>query len=189
MEYKRREDEDILEYKIRLGENKDLYNLSWEEIKDLLNFETGQNYGESAYRKSITNMLIGVEYQRSKSISNSDVDTLNELDEKLLEIKKEKVKLQTEKLEYNKWIREQARAEMFEDKIVKAIEKNMKPLEVPSRSVKVNESKDRASVLLISDIHYGKDVEIKGLKGEVLNGYSLKSLKENVELLDIVLQI
>lgn len=53
--------------KIRICSNKDIYNLNWEEIKELINKETGESKGESAYRKWFNNFIEGVEYQRERS--------------------------------------------------------------------------------------------------------------------------
>ena len=45
------------------------------------------------------------------------------LEEKKREIQKEKIKLQSEKTEYSKWLREDARSELFEEKLFNAIER------------------------------------------------------------------
>lgn len=48
---KKGKNENILEYKIRLCENKNALNLTWKDIAKLINKETGNNFGESSYRK------------------------------------------------------------------------------------------------------------------------------------------
>lgn len=190
MNTKRSTNEDIRDYKIRLAKNKDVYGLSWEDIAVLLNYETGNNYGESAYRKEIVPFLAGMNFQVEKSLGKSDSDLVNEIEEKTRELKKERVKVQTEKLEYNKWIREQSRMEMFEDNVVKAINDCMYPLDnIPKINDSDTDINDRASVLLISDMHYGKDYEIKGLKGEILNSYSPEIFEDRMwSLLETVVR-
>ena len=43
--------ESFKDYKIRLCKNKENYSLSWKDIAELLNKVSGNNFGESAYRK------------------------------------------------------------------------------------------------------------------------------------------
>ena len=43
--------ENFKDYKIRLCKNKDIYNLSWNMVADLLNSVSGNNFNESTYRK------------------------------------------------------------------------------------------------------------------------------------------
>ena len=114
MEWKRKSGEDLIDYKVRLAENKYIYKIDWYDIADLINKETGNTYGESAYRKEMTSFLKGKYYQMEKSLDKDDSDILNEQKETLKEIQKERVKIQTEKIEYRRWMRESARAEMFE---------------------------------------------------------------------------
>ena len=92
--HKRIDGESFIDYKVRLTENKDIYGLTWLQVCDILNEETGEKYTESAYRKEMTNFLRGKNYQIEKSLENSENgDTenqaiLDEINEKLLEIKK-----------------------------------------------------------------------------------------------------
>lgn len=44
-------DESDKQYMIRICSNKDIHNLTWNEVKDILNESTGENWGESKYRK------------------------------------------------------------------------------------------------------------------------------------------
>lgn len=47
----REQDETIKAYKLRLCRNKDLYEITWDKIAELINKETGDKFGESKYRK------------------------------------------------------------------------------------------------------------------------------------------
>lgn len=47
----REREETLLQYKIRICEDRERYGLTWEEVAQVLNEETGDNFGESKYRK------------------------------------------------------------------------------------------------------------------------------------------
>lgn len=64
---KRQENENYTDYFIRLAENKDSYELSWEAIAELLNFENGMKYSEGYYRRHWNGFNEGREYERKKS--------------------------------------------------------------------------------------------------------------------------
>lgn len=89
--------------------------------------------------------------------------------EKKRALEKEKIKVQTEKLELNRWMREEARDELIIEKITEAIEK-LEPLTLPEYIVP--DVKPRSWVLAFGDAHFGAEFSIKGLHGEILNQYS-----------------
>ena len=60
--YKRGINESILDYKIRLCDNKNTLNLKWKDIAELINKETGNQFGESAYRKWYNSFTEGRNY-------------------------------------------------------------------------------------------------------------------------------
>ena len=108
-------------------------------------------------------------YSACKDIFTTSNDVCKEIDVQKRELEKERKKLQTEKLEYNRWLRDNAREEMVEEGIYNAIS-NLKPLEVPkSRDIPIS---NRGAVLCLADAHFNTEFEIKGLFGEVLNSYS-----------------
>ena len=58
-------------------------------------------------------------------------EQLKELEFQKRELNKAKVKLQTEKLEYNRWLREEARDELITEKICNAIAA-LTPMDIPT---------------------------------------------------------
>lgn len=92
-------------------------------------------------------------------------------------LKKERIKLQTEKQEFNKWLREYSRDELIADHIVNAIN-NLKPLSIPGYIPPVHMR--REYLLTISDAHFGVEFEIKDLYGNILNEYSPEIFKERM---------
>ena len=85
------------------------------------------------------------------------------------EAEKELKKVQTEKLEYNRWLREEARDEMITDRICVSVS-SLTPLKVPDYIPPVHNA--RAYALIYSDEHYSAEFELKGLFGDIINAYS-----------------
>lgn len=159
-------------YRIRLYKNKELYGLNNVEIGKLCNEAFGVEWDESAHRKKTQNYLKG--YNDAKSELGSTEQQLQNMIEEnrqlKLEAQKELVKVQTEKLEYNKWVREDARDELFEAKVIESIKKYGN-ISNPPDDIPVTHSK-RNGLLCIADCHFGKEYTIYGLFDEVINQYS-----------------
>lgn len=66
---KRKKDEDYTDYLVRLFENKKIYELTSDDIANLLNFENGNSFGESTYRKEYASFNRGRIYERTKGES------------------------------------------------------------------------------------------------------------------------
>lgn len=139
----------------------------WSKIKDILNSRLGRNYNESTYRKRFAAYV-----EMKNACKNIDPDFTGDVTDVTVqkrELEKERKKLQTEKLEYNRWLRENAREEMIYEQINDGINK-LTPLEIPEpRAIK---EQNREAVLCLADAHFNTEFEIKGLFGEVLNSYS-----------------
>lgn len=176
--YKRKNGESEKAYIYRVCSMKDAIG-TWYDVRDILNAELGYNWTESAYRK---------QYQQGQAylIENQDMiyeqeEYLQKLRDERAELQKERYKLQTEKAEYNKWLREDARDDLFREKIIDAIVENVGtyPPIVPIPT-KRNE---RCGILCLADMHFGADFTIKGLKGETLNSYSPEIFYERMGVL------
>lgn len=138
--------------------------MNWEQLTNILNKELNKNESSSAYRKPYQNAK---KYKEEVFISDDYIEDLNEV---LRALKIEKAKLQTEKLENNKWLRELARDELITEKIVSAIE-NLKPLTIP-KTLLHEEHKNRDAVFCFGDAHYGAECKIIGIDEKVINEYS-----------------
>lgn len=166
---KRLESETDEQYFYRVCQMKDALGFTWPQMAEIFNEEFGCNKGDTAYRKK---------WAAFQEIFNANVDKLvgentylDELKQVKHELEKEKIKLQTEKLEYNRWLREEARNELIGEHIANAI-KTMPPLNIPKTIGPVFNNNERSAVLLIADPHYGAELSIKGLFGETLNEYN-----------------
>lgn len=174
------ENENELQYIWRTSEYVRDGKITWSGLTDEINARwrdpAGEPHrGESCYRKSVNNARA----YKADVFDKMNGDTYaNTLDEKRRELEKERKKLQTEKIEYNRWLRENARDELIVDKIVEAVNA-LEPLTIPEQRI-VFENSQKEGILVISDCHYGVEFEIKGLFGEVLNAYSPEIFHERM---------
>lgn len=139
----------------------------WERIAEILNEKFGLNYGSSAYRKPYQSYMRFK--QACKSVDPDFTGNTTEIDVKIRELQKERYKLQSEKLENNRWLRENARDELITEKIINAVG-SLEPLEIPDYIQPIGDNK--SYLLCLSDCHYGIEFEIKDLFGNVINSYS-----------------
>lgn len=107
-------------------------------------------------------------------------DILADIKEQKRELEKERKKLQTEKIEYNKWLREYARDEMIMESVCNSIS-SISPLEIPEYITPKTD--DKAYCLIFGDEHVGAEFEIKDLFGNIINAYSPEIFKERMWLM------
>ena len=77
--------------------------------------------------------------------------------------------MQTEKLEYNRWLREEARDELIREKICNEIRMNNS---IVSPQPLIVDKTSRSAVLAFGDEHFSTEFTIYGLYGEIINSYS-----------------
>lgn len=150
---------------------------SWQDVANILNELLGTEYTESKFRKQRQAFDKMLAANQSKFV-DSDAQ-LKEIEIQKRELEKAKVKLQTEKLEYARWIREDARDELFEEKVIESIKKYANILN-PPKDIPVKHSK-RNGLLCIADSHFGKEYTIYGLFDEVINQYSPEIFYQRME--------
>ena len=165
---RKKPDESIEQYLIRLGEKVETQELTWIQATELLNEASGEEYSEAKWRKDYASYLKWKDYLIKEIVQ--DDEYLQKINDASLELKKERIKLQSEKLEYNKMLREDARNELLEEKIFEAIN-NRPTIKVPEIIIKPN-NKKRDYLFPVADIHYGAKFQISGWFDEILNEYS-----------------
>ena len=184
MNFKQLPNESAYKWKERLclaKLNKEI-DLDWSEIVEVLGLECSSDH----LRKTAYGIKEASEY----AIANvSDDEYLKELDQKVVEVKKERMKLSTEKAEYNKYLRSIARVELWEEKVKDAIA-NLEPIQVPTM-LKSYPSGIKIGITGFADAHFGKEFTIRGLNGELLNEYNEEVFKARMwafqeELIHIV---
>ena len=168
MEYKRYENETEDELIYRICSQKEQIG-TWKEVRDILNNLLNYSYNESTYRKKYQyfNKLL---YANSSKFADSE-SQLETLREEKRELEKLKKQIQTEKIEYNKWLREEARDKLITEKIVNAIN-NQEKFDIPSPII-IDTISKREGLLCFGDEHVGTEFIVKGLFGETINEYNL----------------
>lgn len=180
--FHRNPNEGEVEYIFRVCSNKDLIG-SWDDIAKLLNKELNYEYTECKYRKDFASFKKLFEANRARLVDGQQ--QLDDIRNASNELRKERMRLQTEKMEYNNWLRENARDELIVEKIVGAIN-NLEPLAVPPVAYEYPVD-NKEYVLMFGDEHVGCEFEIRGLMGEVINAYSPEIFVERMmKLLDYV---
>lgn len=146
-----------------------LSDMDWSEIAEKYRIEWNGDSLRKAQQPPLLGGAFVREYYLWKNSQGKTEDYKNELTIQLRELQKEKAKIQTEKLEYNRWLREHARDELIMEHIVNAI-KELEPLSIPTEIVTHTSKQDYA--LLFGDEHFGVEFELKDLYGNILNKYS-----------------
>lgn len=142
--------------------------ISWGDVTSQMNIATGESYSADRYRK---------DWSRNKSeygILKSNTDELSEIDEKMIELQKERVKKQTIATKYNAIVREEARRELLFDEFKKSVEK-LTNVEPPKFNRLTQSTGSQIALLGISDIHYGKKFK------SVNNEYNIDIAKYRLE--------
>lgn len=151
-----------------LNSKKNNPEIEWQDVADF----RADYYGDLEHRDTVRKgSKLLLEYMDAgwdiKPSATTSVD-LGSASEKIA-IQKERIKIQTEKLELNKWIRELSRDELIADKIIEEIRK-LEPLKIPKYIEPVVNKK--SYLLAFGDAHYGIEFLINDLFGNTINEYS-----------------
>ena len=172
IKYKRMSDESNDDFWWRVCSNKDLdiYDLTWDEVGEILNRELDEEFTSSKWRKNYQMMKKGFDKAKTQNIDAEDV--LQDIELKKLEIKEERVRLSSLRSDLNKKVSNSARFGQWIDEVKEAI-KTVK-VDIPTYRGVITQNYDKDYLLTIADIHTGK-------KGESLNNYySLDVLQERM---------
>jgi len=172
---KRLENESELGYMARLYRSKLELGLSAIEINDIINAELNSKYAPSTTRCNSANYNVGwIEAIDKYANENTNDDYLKELEEKRVEIEKERKKLQATKIEYHRNLRKDSRFELFYENIRDSKDR----LPLPEfEDILINDSEEGEYVLSLADIHYGATFESEN------NIYSREEVKRRFEVL------
>ena len=161
IKFERLQDETDEELIYRICSQKDIIG-TWSEVALIINQLTGNDFGESTYRKKFQSFQKMLNANQSK-FTDSD-EQLKELEFQKRELDKAKVKLQTEKLEYNRWLREEARDELITEKICNAIAA-LTPMDIPTYIEPKHNP--RGFALVYGDEQFGIEYELRGFNQTV----------------------
>lgn len=185
MAYQKLSNENENQYILRICSMKEDQGWTWEDVASILNSSLGHNFGESKYRKQY--QCFNKMLKDNETTFFTEDEYLEKIRSERRELEKERKKIQTEKIEYNRWLREEAREELIAEHISDAI-RELPKLDVPN-IIAPNQNM-RTGILAFADPHYGKDLCIKGLFGETLNEYSPEIFEQRMwNLLSQTVQI
>lgn len=153
---KRLSEENEGQYIWRIGQAKDsgLITETWEQLAPRLNAELNieetEWRGESAFRKKYRVMQQAYDDVFSKRQSTTD-----DLDAKMRDIEKARIKLRDERTDYQRSLREDARRESFIELVERSMAKNIKPFDYKISPVI---DSDEDMIVCLSDMHAGIEV-------------------------------
>lgn len=182
----RKKNESYLSFSKRVTRALSNKTISYKEwAKSLLNENI---YGEENTRRCF------VFFEKFLSILENDeinnIQDENKLQEILIakkELEKERKKIQTINLEYNQYVRDVSRFELFNEKIKEAID-NM-PALIFSNTIQDKFNSKQTAVLCISDAHNGAEINMQTVFNEPINIYSPDILKKRLnKLADTVIK-
>lgn len=182
----RKKNESYLSFSKRVTRALSNKTISYKEwARSLLNENI---YGEENTRRCF------VFFEKFLSILENDeinnIQDENKLQEILIakkELEKERKKIQTINLEYNQYVRDISRFELFNEKIKEAID-NM-PALIFSNTIQDKFNSKQTAVLCISDAHNGVEINMQTVFNEPINIYSPDILKKRLnKLVDTVIK-
>ena len=148
-EFKKKDDESLDEYGLRIGTACDERRLTWEKAAEYLNDATGHENGECTYRKKYRSWRAGYDY----ALQHVHQDQLSA---EVQRIKVEQVKVRDERAAANKIYRDVARAESIRDLIAKTVvpyDKN------DFLNVVQYEHSNHDVIVCLSDLHTGAGID------------------------------
>lgn len=170
-------------YRIILGKARKEVKMSWQEIADMLCLGCS-----SEYLRKIAYGILGYDnYLKARKEEATEhyrgSEAFTELEEKELALRREKMRMQDQKRELNKLLREWARAEHLKEEIVAAVKDSAKDGDLHyEHKPMAASSSDREGALLLSDWHVGMVTD------NVANRYNEAVFDQRIhELLDYVI--
>lgn len=163
--------------------------LSDYDYAELAPYVYGQGYSADVARRMMYGSRKTIELLEKDCFKQNCADPIGD---KILELQKERKKIQTEKIELDRMIREFSRDELIFEKLESAIS-NTRSMVFPTvgaAHADIPGTSLREGVLVFGDEHYGSEFTIRGLHGEIINQYSPEIAEDRMtRLLDEVIQI
>lgn len=171
--------ESLYDYRMRICEMHNTKGIRWNDVANIINDNTGYNYGESTYRKQYSEHVRQmyekdvVEHAREvheKMPEDETVSYARKIQDKIDELKKERVKLADERTQNNAYIRRLSREETLVEIGTKSAQIIAEKYPYIAKSTINDPCKylvhdvgdgviDAEGILAISDWHYGADIK------------------------------
>ena len=147
MSITRLHNESFDDFFVRVCENKNVLGLTFEQVADILNIESGKTLGESAWRKKWKNFSSGMSYARKHMGNDMMLEQARELE-------KQRIRISEERSALKKLIREDARRDAVLDEIKEQI-LAQDPLSYYAPAYNVTWDGNGTLVVIASDWHIG----------------------------------
>ncbi len=156
MELKKRDSESILQYHKRIIDGKlvdgTLSDIDYAELSPLV---YGKTYSSDVARRMFYGSKRTLDLLAEEQLRGSDNTTLSEIENKIIELKKEQVRFRDQRREYNKLLASDARSEHLFDCLISAANNLGDTVGSPFQDIKPQEVDDCEGLLVFSDWHYG----------------------------------
>ena len=152
--YKRFDGETEEELILRICENKEQIG-SWEDVAAVINKLTGNDFGESTYRKKYQSFKKMLEANQSKFVDSSE--QLEEIRLAQRELERSKIQFRDERNAWQKQNFIDARAEQKLDKLEEEL-RSLGKINFEKHN-KTHVSSDNDILLILSDLHIGQTFE------------------------------
>lgn len=149
--YLRRDNENELDYVIRLFENKKEYDLDYQELFKLA---FGVELAADECRKRYYGIAMLIESYKNNLVNKNPIEIKDELYITMQDIKKERIKLNDERASLTKTLRNNARYETIEELALKCVENIELKSEKFSNEYIMNNG-NKSLLVTLSDFHYG----------------------------------
>ena len=162
--FRKNPNESVEEYTDRVCKLKQEYRLTWEELKDIINEQTGGNRSESYYRKNFGKKTRDLDEDYSDDCQTNQStakESVDDEDDVLTRIKKEKMKLSDYRVQTNADLRRISREETIKEiahdyAVLMAENKAfLLPTEESKETQYERSGSGKSAILCISDWHYG----------------------------------
>lgn len=156
-EYNQRPEESMEDWKYRLilGKARKEVKMNWQEIADMLCLGCSSEYlRKIAYGVLEYDRYIQGRKEESRECYR-DTDDFNELENKEMQMRREKMRMQDQKRELNKLLREWARAEHIQKQVMEAVKEAAGGATLYHVAKPVGQVSDKEGALLLSDWHVG----------------------------------
>lgn len=175
-ELKKKDNESLLQYRARLYRDKINIGLNNREIYELYIKETGDTIAESSCRCSASTYNQALEDTLESIAEDNGSEALQELEDKRMELEKEKVRLQDQKREYKALLRTDARFEHLVNEMKKSIMELNKDIPLSNSYVGERRAENSHAVLILSDWHFG--IEDKNYWNEINIEIAIKRINK-----------
>lgn len=166
-------------------DNKEITIQEW--VSRILGEEWRNIYSDEYCRRAEKFFSLFIEKFDETSLEITDNDVLKIIIQKEADLKREKEKIRQEKNQLAETYRWQARNELFQEKILNAIEK-LEPLKsIKSNQIENNlilqNGNNNIALLCLSDFHAGSVYEVKGFHNEIINKYNFEIMENRLHKL------